>query len=105
MLANAPIGFKVGLQKGLAAQSTMKAELVVEALIIKKVVFCLNVILELGFDESFWRRVAVHRQHVGAARRWQPHVQPSRKTHRAEVFFRARTGTIGQDEHPLRQDR
>ena len=55
MLANAPIGFKVGLQ-GLTTQSTTEAELVVVALTTKKAVFCSNIMLdmlELGFDESF----------------------------------------------------
>ena len=51
-LANAAIIFKVGLQ-GLTAQSTMEAELVVAALTMKGVVFCSNIILEVGVDESF----------------------------------------------------
>ena len=53
MLANAPITFKVGLQR-LTAQSTMEAELVVAALTIKEAVLSSNTImLELDFDESF----------------------------------------------------
>ena len=52
MKANAPIGFKVGLQ-GLTVQSTMEAELVAEALAMKEAVFCPNMILKLGFGESF----------------------------------------------------
>ena len=52
MLVNAPISFKMGLQ-GLTAQSTMGAELVAVALIIKEAVFCSNIRSELGFDESF----------------------------------------------------
>ena len=52
MLANAPISFKVGLQ-GLAAQFTMEAELVAAALTMKEAAFCSNMMLELGFDESF----------------------------------------------------
>ena len=52
-LANAPIIFKVELQ-GLTAQSTMKAELVGATLTMKdEAVFCSNMMLELGFDESF----------------------------------------------------
>ena len=52
MLANAPISFKVGLQ-GLTAQSTMEAALVAAALTMKEAVFCSNMMLKLGFDESF----------------------------------------------------
>ena len=52
-LANAPIIFKVGLQ-GLAAQSTMEAEFVAAALIMKKgAVSFPNMMLELDFDKSF----------------------------------------------------
>ena len=51
-LANAPIIFKAGLQ-GLTAQSTMEAELVAAALTFKEAVFCSNMKLELGFDETF----------------------------------------------------
>ena len=52
MLANAQIGFKVGLQ-GLTAQSTMEADLVAAALAMKEAVFCSNIMLELGFDKRF----------------------------------------------------
>ena len=52
MLTNAPISFKARLH-GLAAQSTMEAELVAEALTTKKAVFFSNMMLELGFGESF----------------------------------------------------
>ena len=53
MLANAPISFKVGLQR-LTAQSSMEAELVGAALAKKEeAVFCSNMMLELGFDKSF----------------------------------------------------
>ena len=53
MLANAPIIFKVGLQ-GLTAQSTIEAEFVAAALIMKEgAVFLPNMMLELDFDESF----------------------------------------------------
>ena len=51
-LTNAPIIFNVGLQ-GLAAQSTMDAELTAAAPTMKGTVFCSNMMLELGFDESF----------------------------------------------------
>ena len=51
-VADAPISFKVGLQ-GLTAQSTLEAELVAAALAMKEAVFCSNMMLELGFDESF----------------------------------------------------
>ena len=53
MLANAPISFKVGLQE-LTAQSSMETELVGAALAMKEeAVFCPNMMLELGFDNSF----------------------------------------------------
>ena len=52
ILANAPIRFKVRLQ-GLAAQSTIEAELMAATLTIKEAVFCSNMMLELGFDDSF----------------------------------------------------
>ena len=42
----------VGLQ-GLTAQSPMGAVLVAAALTMKEVVFCSNMMLKLGFDESF----------------------------------------------------
>ena len=53
MMANAPIIFKVELQ-GLTAQSTMEAELVAAALVMKdESVFCSNMMSELSFGESF----------------------------------------------------
>ena len=54
MLAGATtsIRFTVALQ-GLAAQSTMEAELVAAALTIEDAVFSSNMMLELDFDESF----------------------------------------------------
>ena len=52
MLANAPISFKVGLQ-GLTAQFTMEAEVVAAALAMKEAAFCSNMMLDLGFEESF----------------------------------------------------
>ena len=53
MLANAPISFKVGLQ-GLTVPSSMEAELVGAALVMKEeAVFCSNMMLELDFDKSF----------------------------------------------------
>ena len=52
MLSNAQIRFKVGLQE-LTIQSTMETELVAVALRTKEAMFCSNMMLELGFDESF----------------------------------------------------
>ena len=52
MVVSAPIIFKVGLQ-GLTAQPTVEAELVVAALATEEAVFGSNMMLELGFDESF----------------------------------------------------
>ena len=52
-LGNAPITFKVELQR-LTAQYTMETELVAGALAMKEeAVLCSNMILELGFDKSF----------------------------------------------------
>ena len=52
-LTDAPTIFKVGLQ-GLTAQSTMEAELVAAALVMKdEAVFCSNMVSGLGFGESF----------------------------------------------------
>ena len=52
---------------------------------MKDAVFCFNIMLKLGFDQSFGS--VPHQQHVGVARRQQPHLQSTRKAHRAEVFF------------------
>ena len=52
MLANASISSKVKLQ-GLIAQPTMEEERVAAPLAMKEAVFCSNMMLELGFDESF----------------------------------------------------
>ena len=52
MLSNAQVSFKVGLQE-LTVQSTMETELVAVALTTKEAMFCSNMMLELGFDESF----------------------------------------------------
>ena len=52
MKTNAPIGFKIGLQ-GLTVQSAMEIELVTAALAMEEAVFCSNMMLKLGFDESF----------------------------------------------------
>ena len=51
-LTNAPIIFNVGPQE-LAAQSTMEAELTVAAPTMKGLVFFSNMMLKLGFAESF----------------------------------------------------
>ena len=52
MLPNGPISSKVGIQ-GQTAQSAMETELVMAALTMKEVVFCSNIMLELGFKERF----------------------------------------------------
>ena len=104
MLANAPISFKVGLQ-GLTAQSTMEAELVAAALAMKEAVFCSNLTLELGFDKSFGS-VPLYIDNTSALHvAGKPYLQSSRRAHRAEVFFSARTGGGGQSQQPLRQER
>ena len=50
MLSNDPINFKVGLQS-LIAQSTVEKEPVAAALTMKKVVFCSDMMVELGFEK------------------------------------------------------
>ena len=52
MLANAPMGFRSGLQS-LTAMSTMEAELVASALAMKEAVYCSNMLTELGFGKQF----------------------------------------------------
>ena len=51
-LSNGPVTFKVGLQ-GLTAQSTMEAELVAVALVMKEAMLCSNMMKELGFGTRF----------------------------------------------------
>ena len=52
MMAKAPVSFKSGLQS-LTAMSTMEAELVAATLAMKKVIFCINMMTELGFRSEF----------------------------------------------------
>ena len=52
LLANAPNRFNVRLQ-GVTAQSTIEAEHVAATLRMKEAAVCPNMVLELGFDESF----------------------------------------------------
>ena len=48
----APVSFKSGLQS-LTAMSTMEAELVAAAFAMKEVIFCTNMMTELGFGSEF----------------------------------------------------
>ena len=52
MMAKAPVSFKSGLQR-LTAMSTIEAELVAVALAMKEVIFCTNMMKELGFGSEF----------------------------------------------------
>ena len=52
MMSKAPVSFKSGLQS-LTAMSTMEAELVAAALAMKEVIFCTNMMTELGFGQEF----------------------------------------------------
>ena len=52
VLFNGPINLKVGIQ-GLTAQYTMETELVAAALTMEEIVFCSNMMRELGFMEGF----------------------------------------------------
>ncbi|CAM9353948.1 unnamed protein product, partial [Ascophyllum nodosum] len=53
ILTNGPLSFKVNLQS-LTAQSAMEAELMTAAIVMKKSLFCRNMVTELGFTEGFW---------------------------------------------------
>ena len=93
MLSNAPISFKVGLQR-LTAQSSMEAELVGAALAMKEeAVFCSNMMLELGFDKRF-----------GSVPLYIDNTSVTVLTFLAQsishLFDRARTGG-GQNQHHL----
>ena len=50
-LANAPVSFKVGLQR-LTAPFTTETELLAAALAMKEAVFCCNMMKELGFGTT-----------------------------------------------------
>ena len=52
MMANAPVGFKAGIQT-LTPMSAMKAELVAAAPAMKEIVFCSNMMTILGFEAAF----------------------------------------------------
>ena len=51
-MAKAPVSFKSGLQI-LTDMSTMEAELVTAALAMKEVIFCTNIMTEVGFGSEF----------------------------------------------------
>ena len=73
----------------------------VAALTMKEAVFCSNMMLELGFDKSFGS-VPFYTDNTSALH-VTGNLQSSRKAHRAEVFFHARTGGEGRGQHPLRR--
>ena len=52
MMAKAPVSFKSGRQS-VTAMSTIEAELVAAALAMKEVIFCTNMMMELGFGSEF----------------------------------------------------
>ena len=52
IMAKTPVSFTSGLQR-LTAMSTMEAELVAAALAMKEVIFCTNMMTELGFGSEF----------------------------------------------------
>ena len=66
MLANGPISFKMAFQS-LTAQSTMERELVATALNMKEVVFCSNMLVELGFEKGF-RSVPLNLDNISTLR-------------------------------------
>ena len=53
------------------------------ALTMKEALFCSNMMLELDFKEGFGSVPT----YIGTSRRRQPHIQPSREAHRAEVLL------------------
>ena len=52
MMVKASVSFKSGLQS-LTAMSTMEAELVAAPLAMKEVIFCTNMMMEVGFGSEF----------------------------------------------------
>ena len=58
------MSFKVGMQ-GHTAQSTMLAELVAAALVMKEVIYLAGMMEELGFEETF-KRVPIHIDNTSA---------------------------------------
>ena len=52
MMAKAPISFKAGLQT-MTTMSAIQEELVAAAPAMKEIVFCSNMLTELGFEEEF----------------------------------------------------
>ena len=82
----------------------MEAELVAAVLTVKEavVVFCSNMMVELGFEEGF-SRVPLYLDntsalHVAGNRTYSP-----RATYTALLFFRLRASGGGQVDHPLRE--
>ena len=104
-LTNAPIIFLVELQ-GLTAQSTTEAELVAAGLSMKEAVLCSNIMLELGFDDSFGS-VPLDIDNTSAKHVTGNHTYSPRAKHIAlkYVFFVQKTGGGGRSQHPLRQER
>ena len=85
MMSNGPVSFKVGLQ-GITAQSTMEAELVAAALVMKAAVYCANMMQELGFGETF-KCVPLHIDNTSALHVAGNHTFSSRATHMALRLF------------------
>eukprot|EP00903_Cladosiphon_okamuranus_P015299 g14134.t1 len=85
MLANAPMGFRSGLQS-LTAMSTMEAELVASALAMKEAVYCSNVLTELGFGKQF-AQLPVYCDNTATLHALGNRTDSSRTTHIALRFF------------------
>ena len=99
-LANAPIIFKVELQR-LSAQPTIEAELVEVALTMKEeAVFWSNMMSELGFGESFSsvRLKIVNTTTLYIAGNHRTYIPPT-------IALRNARTVGGQGRHPLLQER
>ena len=84
-LSDGPVSFKVGLQ-GLTAQSTMEAELVAAALIMKEAMFCYNMMKELGLGTRF-DNVPVYNDNTSTLHVAGNHTYSPRVKHVALRFF------------------
>ena len=84
-MSDGPVSFKVGLQ-GITAQSTMEAELVAAALVMKAAVYCANMMQELGFGETF-KCVPLHIDNTSALHVAGTHTFSSRGKHVALWLF------------------
>ena len=84
-LSRAPVSFKSGAQS-LTAMSTMEAELVASALVMKEAVFCSNMMTELTFGKAFGH-VPLHIDNTTTLHVFGNRAFSSRTKHIALRFF------------------